>query len=507
MVKLGLIGAGYWGKNLVRDFNKIGFLHTICEINQELLDEYQKLYPHINYTKNWNDVLTNVEISAVCISLPAELHYKFAKEALLADKDVYVEKPITLKINEGEELIELANQKQKILMVGHLLHYHPAIEKIKEIIQSGQIGQVKNIISNRFNLGIFRTQENVLWSFAPHDISVILSLCNDQLPSWVKCNGQSVLTEGVHDITNSILQFENNGQNIYVNINVNWLNPYKEQKMSIIGQKGMILFDDMKKVSKLRIYRNYIKWSENLIREPIANHAEGETIEISMEVSPLVKECQHFMDCCINRAKPITNGEEALRVLKILSALSESLHSEGLMISMEKKEKQEKQAYFSHETAIIDDKSQIGPGSKIWHFSHICPGAIIGQDCNIGQNVFVAGGAKIGNNCKIQNNVSIYAGVEAEDYVFFGPSCVLTNDKNPRAMHSKNGLYSKTYLETGVTLGANSTIVCGVRIGKHSLIGAGAVVTKNVEPYSVMVGNPAKKIGTINEFGGILHSQ
>ena len=495
MVKLGLIGAGYWGKNLIRDFNKIGFIDTICEINDELIDEYKKTYPNLNYTNKWSDLLDNTEITAICVSLPAEMHYKFVKEALLADKDVYVEKPITLDIDEAKELVDIANEKQKILMVGHLLHYHPAVQKIKEIIANGEIGKVKNIIANRFNLGIFRTQENVLWSFAPHDISVILSLCGNKLPTWVKCNGQSVLTNGVHDITNSILKFEN-GNEIYVNVNVNWLNPYKEQKMSIIGDKGMILFDDMEKESKLKIYKNYIKWSANLMPQPMANQTIPEIVKISSDNSPLVQECQHFMDCCTNRTKPITPGEEGVRVLRVLDALSKSLKRNGEIVYLNLDKK-----YFAHETAIIDNGAHIGNGTKIWHYSHICKDAIIGNNCNVGQNVFIAGGAILGNNCKVQNNVSIYAGVEAEDYVFFGPSCVLTNDKNPRGMHSKNGSYYKTYLETGVTLGANCTIICGTRIGKHALIGAGAVVTKDVEPYSVMVGNPAKKIGTIDEYG------
>ena len=149
----------------------------------------------------------------------------------------------------------------------------------------------------------------------------------------------------------------------------------------------------------------------------------------------------------------------------------------------------------------MDEGAEIGEGTKIWHYSHICKGAKIGKNCNIGQNVYFAGGAKIGNNCKIQNNVSVYAGVEAEDYVFFGPSCVLTNDINPRGMHSKHGSYIKTYLKKGVTLGANCTIVCGNTVGEHALIGSGAVICKDVEPHSIMVGNPGRKIGTIDEKG------
>jgi UDP-2-acetamido-3-amino-2,3-dideoxy-glucuronate N-acetyltransferase len=480
-MKLGLIGGGYWGKNLIREFNKIGFLDSICEINPSLIELYKVEYPNINITNNYNDMLARVD--SVCVSLPAEMHYNFAKEALLNNKDVYVEKPITLDIKQAEELVLLAKRKNRILMVGHLLHYHPAIQKIKEILPS--LGEIKQITANRLNLGIFRTHENVLWSFAPHDISVILSLCNG-MPEWVQCMGNSSLVNNIHDITNSIMKIGNT----YVNINVNWLNPYKEQKMSIICEKGMILFDDMEKEYKLKVYRDYISMNPH----PIANKVEPELIELN-KISPLENECRHFMDCCINRTNPITDGDEGVNVLKVLNSLSLSL-KENRQIVLENKKK-----FFSHETAIIDDGAIIGENTKVWHYSHICKGAIIGKNCNIGQNVFIAGGAVLGDNCKVQNNVSIYAGVIAGNYVFFGPSCVLTNDINPRGMYSKNGEYVETILEDGVTLGANCTIICGNRIGRHSLIGAGAVITKNVENYSVMVGNPAKKIGMIDEKG------
>lgn len=487
-MSLGLIGGGYWGKNLIREFNKIGFLSMICEINDTLIETYMKDYPHITITKNWEEML-NSNITAVCISLPAEMHYRYAIDALNKDKDVYIEKPITLDIKEAEELILLAKQKNKILMVGHLLHYHSAVIKIKEILPT--LGKIKQITANRFNLGIFRTYENVLWSFAPHDISVILSLCNE-LPDWVICNGTGALTSNIHDITNSIMMIND----IYVNINVSWLNPYKEQKMTIVCEKGMILFDDMSD-NKLKIYKDYLKWSNNVNPSPVANKTDAIIIELD-NITPLENECRHFMECCIKRNKPITDGEEGLRVLKVLDMLSQSLKTGNKIIPS-------KHNYFAHETAIIDDGASIGEGTKIWHYSHICKGAIIGKNCNIGQNVFIAGGAIIGDNCKVQNNVSIYAGVKAGNYVFFGPSCVLTNDINPRGMHSKNGQYIETIIEDGVTLGANCTIVCGNRLGQHSLIGAGAVICKDVQPYNVMVGNPAKSIGTIDIYGNINH--
>ena len=486
-MKLGLIGGGYWGKNLVRDFNNCKVLDIICDLDINLIKEYNKKYPNIRTTNDFKDILNDEKITAICISLPAELHYKFAKMSLLANKDVYVEKPITLDIKEAEELIELAKEKNKILMVGHLLHYHPCIDKIKEIIKKGKIGKIKNIISNRLNLGKFRKQENVLWSFAPHDISIILNLCDNKLPNSVLCSGKSCITKGVHDITNSILKYDD----IYININVNWLNPYKEQKLSIIGDKGMILFDDTLKSGKIKYYSEYINFSDDLV--PIAIKNNEQLIDVDSSKSPLLNECEHFIECCLKRKRPLTDGEEGLRVLKILNYLQQSLDNNKEIII--------KNNYYIHPSSIIDDMVEIGNGTKIWHFSHICSGAIIGKNCSIGQNVYIGNGVILGDNCKVQNNVSIYSGVEAGDYVFFGPSCVLTNDINPRGKYSKNGNYIKTKIETGVTLGANCTIVCGNKLGKHSLIGAGTVICKDVEPYSIMVGNPGKKIGTIDEFG------
>ena len=492
-IKLALIGGGYWGKNLIRDFNTCGVLDTICDINQVALEKYKNQYPDVNMTTDWhNDVLINKNINAVCIALPAELHYKFAKQALLENKDVYVEKPITLDIKEAEELVELAREKNKILMVGHLLHYHPAIAKIKNMIQEGKIGKVKNIVANRLSLGIFRKHENVLWSFAPHDISVVLSLVGE-IPESVVCHGKDHINEGVHDVTNSILKFKN----AYVNINVNWLNPYKEQKMTIIGEKGMIIFDDVSKENKITYFPEYIQYSSDIHANPTPIKNNGVNIELEQRKFPLLIECEHFVECCKARTQPITHGQEGVNVLKVLNGLQESLLNNKEVTIQPHCEKK----YFAHETAVVDDGATIGEGTKIWHYSHICKGARIGKNCNIGQNVYIAGGAVLGDNCKVQNNVSIYAGVEAEDYVFFGPSCVLTNDINPRGMYSKNGEYMKTKLETGLTLGANSTIVCGNTLGKHSLIGAGAVITKDVEPFSVMVGNPGKKICEINEKG------
>jgi UDP-2-acetamido-3-amino-2,3-dideoxy-glucuronate N-acetyltransferase len=491
-IKIGLIGGGYWGKNLVKNFNMCSVLHTICEINEVANKQYNELYPHVHTTTKWSDVLSNDEITAVCISLPADMHYQYAKEALNSNKDVYVEKPITLKIEEAEELVELAKEKNKILMVGHLLQYHPCIVKIKELVKGGEIGKIKNIVSNRFNLGIFRVQENVLWSSAVHDISVILSLCNNKLPDEIQCNGKSVLTKGVHDITNTIMKY--NDDDIYVNINVNWLNPFKEQKLTIIAEHGMIVFDDMQEKDKIKIYKNYIVWKDGV---PTAVKTDGEVVEVDMGDSPLLLECKHFIECCVTRKNPKTDGEEAKKVLTVLEKSQESLEKNGEIVKVNSK----KIDYYVHPTAIVDDGAKIGHSTRIWHYSHICSTAVIGSNCNIGQNAYIAG--KIGDGCKLQNGISLYLGVTCEDNVFIGPHATFTNDKSPRCEYPKNGVYIKTLIKQGSSIGANSTILCGNTIGEYSMIGAGSVVTHDVDAYSVVAGNPSKQVATIDKYGNI----
>jgi UDP-2-acetamido-3-amino-2,3-dideoxy-glucuronate N-acetyltransferase len=483
-MKIGLIGCGYWGKNLIRDYYNLNVLDTICDLREDFLEDFKNKYPKLKTTTNYDTMIKNKEISAICIATQSDSHFKLAKLAFENNKDVYVEKPMTINIDEAQELVRLSKEKNKILMIGHILHYHPIVIKLKEIIKNDEIGKIKNIISNRLNLGIFRKNENVLWSLAVHDISLILSLCGDMLPSKVHCFGNDYITSGVHDITNSILEFEKN--DIYVNINVNWLNAYKEAKLTIVGEKGMLVFDDTSSDEKLVIYHKY---KNNSIANKLDNIRR--VINVEDTTSPLVNECKHFIKCCETRTQPLTDGEEGLRVIEVLTQLQNKLLNKN------------KKNYFIHDTAIIDDGAKIGSNTKIWHYSHICKDAIIGKNCTIGQNCFIANGVVIGDNCKIQNNVSVYDGVTCEDNVFLGPSCVLTNDLNPRCEYSKNGKYVKTLIKNGASIGANATIICGNTIGSYSLIGAGSVVTRDIINNTVVVGNPAKEIGTISNDGKI----
>jgi len=234
---IAVIGCGYWGQNLVRNFAELGALHTICESNAETLSQLAEVYPHINQETKFEQVLANKEVRGVVISTQAVLHYTMAKQALEADKDVFVEKPLSLTVAEGEELVKLADEKDKILMVGHLLEYHPGIIKLKEIVNDDQFGKINYIYSNRLNLGRFRTEENILWSFAPHDISVILLLLNE-MPQELSAHGGYYLRQDVDDITITTMSFRSG---VKAHIFVSWLHPYKEQKLVVIGDRKMVV--------------------------------------------------------------------------------------------------------------------------------------------------------------------------------------------------------------------------------------------------------------------------
>jgi len=478
---IAVIGCGYWGKNLVRNFYELNSLYAVCDIDEDRLKLFKEKYTDVDVCTDYKILLKNPEVEAVVISSPAITHYHIAKEALSANKDVFVEKPIALNYNEGEELVSLAKEKNKILMIGHILEYHPAIIKLKEIINKGEIGKIRYIYSNRLNLGKFRTEENILWSFAPHDISVIIDLLGE-MPTEVSAHGGNYINPNITDVTTTNMSFANG---VKAHIFVSWLHPYKEQKLVVIGGKKMVVFDDVNPKNKLLVYDHKIDWINRL---PVPRLAEAHPIEIE-EKEPLKSECEHFIECVATRKQPKTDGNNGLRVLKILEACQDSLKEDGQVYNFIKKEKKE---YFVHDSSFVDENVEIGEGTKVWHFSHILKNTKIGKNCNIGQNVVIGPNVTVGNNVKIQNNVSIYDGVILEDDVFCGPSMVFTNVINPRSHWPRKDEYKKTLVKKGVSLGANSTIICGITIGQYAFVGAGALVNKDVPKYALVYGVPAR---------------
>ena len=482
--RVAVIGSGYWGKNLVRVFHELGCLQLVCETRDSSRQEVEARY-RVQTTDDFCSVVHDSGIDAVVIAVPAAQHYALAKQALEAGKDVYVEKPLALRSSEGVELTELARRTGRVLMVGHILEYHPAILELKRLIREGDLGRIQYIYSSRLNLGKLRTEENILWSFAPHDISVICSLLGER-PEYVASHGGSYVNKGIFDTTMTTCQFRSGAQ---AHIFVSWLHPFKEQKLVVIGDKRMAVFDDVEPRRKLVLYSHRIDW---LDRMPVAFKDGGEALQLPVS-EPLKNECQHFLDCIVRRLTPRTDGQNGTQVLEILEACEHSLRTNGEPVKLA--ELAAKPKYFAHPTAVIDEPCEIGDGTRVWHFSHIMANSRIGKNCNLGQNVVVSPDVVIGNNVKIQNNVSLYTGVILEDDVFCGPSMVFTNVVNPRSHIVRKHEYKPTLVKRGASFGANSTIVCGTTIGEYAFVAAGAVVTKDVPRYALMVGVPAKQAG------------
>jgi UDP-2-acetamido-3-amino-2,3-dideoxy-glucuronate N-acetyltransferase len=497
MKRVAVIGAGYWGRNLVRVYGELGVLGVVCDHSDVIRQQIQATYPGVDTVMALTDVLSRSDIDAVVIASPAETHYLTAREALLAGKHVFVEKPLTLHNSEAEELIALAESGGQTLMVGHLLQYHPVFCRLKEMAHSGELGRVNYVYSNRLNLGKIRREENILWSFAPHDISMILSLAGE-MPESVVAVGGNYLHKKIADITTTHLSFRSGLQ---AHVFVSWLHPFKEQKLVVVGEKKMAVFDDtLPWEQKLMLYPHQISWENNL---PVPNKAESEP-EIVPESEPLKAECMHFLDSIDSGRNPTTDGREGLRVLTVLNTAQVSLDGHGEKVSLADEgngEAAANVAFTAHKTAEIDDDVTIGNDSKIWHFSHILRGSRIGTKCNIGQNVVIGPDVIVGDGCKIQNNVSVYTGVTLENDVFCGPSMVFTNVFNPRAHIRRMDEVRETFVREGASLGANCTVVCGTTIGRHAFVGAGAVVTKDIPDHALVYGNPARIHGWVCSCG------
>ena len=498
MKTIAVIGAGYWGANLVRNYFELGALHSVCDARTEVLTVMQKKFPDVKCSLSFEEVLADNAVKAVVIALPAECHYEFAAKALHAGKDVFVEKPLALDLDHAKKLNAMALEEKRILMVGHLLRYHPAFLKLKEIIDKGTLGRLQYLYSTRLSLGKIRREENALWSFAPHDISMILALCNE-MPQHVTAVGHNYLHKQLADVTTTHLSFPSG---VNGHIFVSWLHPFKEQKLIVIGETKMAMFEDTQPWDKkIALYSHTIKWQNGM---PIPEKADPEFVPVEGK-EPLREECLHFLRCIEKRETPITDGSEGYRVLEVLHRAQQALER-GAGGEKRRPQSVGDRSYFAHESAFIDMPCRIGAGTKIWHGSHVMKDAEIGERCILGQNVCIGNDVKIGNNVKIQNNVSVYTGTEIEDDVFLGPSCVLTNITNPRSQIVRHSLYEKTLIKRGATIGANATIVCGITIGRYAFIAAGAVVVEDVPDYALVVGVPARRQGWMSRHGIKLRS-
>jgi predicted dehydrogenase len=321
------IGHGYWGKNIVRNLHALGVLYGVCEVNETARQQVAQLYPDIRIFESPEQVLFLPEVEAVAISTPAETHAQLSIQAMKAGKDVFVEKPLALTYQDGHEMIKASMKYHRILMVGHLLEYHPAFLALTDLVRSGELGKLQYIYSNRLNLGKFRKEENILWSFAPHDIAVVLRLAGEE-PIEVMATGGAYLQPNIADTTVTNLLFDNG---VRAHIFVSWLHPYKEQRLVVIGSKKMAVFDDREpEGQKLKCFDQGADMVNN---QWVPRQGEGLPVAYP-NAEPLRAELSHFVECVNEHKQPVTDGYNGLRVLKVLQAAQQSLQTGGTRVPL-----------------------------------------------------------------------------------------------------------------------------------------------------------------------------
>lgn len=333
MINIAVVGAGAWGRNHIRVFSEIPEVNLkyICDKDYSKLSILQKSYPNSQLIEDIKPIIEDEEVKGVVISSSAVSHFPLAKEFILAGKDILVEKPMALSEEDAREMLSLAEERDRILMVGHLLIYHPVVEKLKEMIISGELGKIYYVYTQRVNLGVIRQDENALWSFAPHDLSVILYLFGEK-PISVSAHGESYLQRGIEDVVFLSLRFADGKM---ANIHMSWLDPHKIRKITIVGSKKMVVFDDMETSEKLKIYDKGVKTiSYDTYGEYLSLRFGDITIPSIKMIEPLRIEAEHFIHCIKTRKRPKTDGEDGLEIVRILLAAQESMEKKGVPVNL-----------------------------------------------------------------------------------------------------------------------------------------------------------------------------
>ena len=332
---VGVVGCGYWGPNLIRNFKGLPNCHlrAVCDVSQARLKHMTSLYPDVEAVTDFDHLLNGVGLDAVVVATPVKYHYSLAKASLLAGKHTLIEKPMAASTAECEELIETAKRNGLVLMTGHTFLYSAPVRKIAEIVQAGDIGEIRYINSRRLNLGLFQKDINVAWDLAPHDISIILHILGE-LPQTVNCQGNAHVTPGIEDVTNISLSFRHKR---FATIQSSWLEPRKVRDMTIVGTRRMIVYDDLQTHEKIRIYDVRVERPphyDTFADFHYSYHYGDSYIPHIQQEEPLKAECQHFLDCIETGDKPLTGGHEGLELVRILEAASASLKDRGAPVSL-----------------------------------------------------------------------------------------------------------------------------------------------------------------------------
>jgi predicted dehydrogenase len=335
-LNVGVVGCGYWGPNLIRNFRSLSgcWLKVMCDTDPKRLSHLKSLYPEVETMTGFDGMLNGAGLDAVAIATPVHLHHALAKASLLAGKHVFVEKPMASSSRECDELIDLARERGLTFMVGHTFIYSPPVRKIKEIVDSGDIGEVRYISSRRLNLGLFQKDINVTWDLAPHDLAIIMYVMGE-VPCTVNCQGNANVTPGIEDVTNMTLQFPGGG---FAMVHNSWLDPRKIRDMTIVGSRRMIVYDDLEPLQKIKIFDMRVERPphyDTFAEFQYSYHYGDMYAPYIKQEEPLKVQCQHFLDCIQSGQTPITSGERGRDLVRILEAASESLKQGGAEVRID----------------------------------------------------------------------------------------------------------------------------------------------------------------------------
>jgi predicted dehydrogenase len=338
ILNVAVIGCGYWGPNLIRNFSSLAGcrVKTVCDVDEKRLEHMKRMYPTVAPTTNVDDLVHDKEIDAIVVATPVHLHYDLGMRSLLAGKHTFIEKPMAPSASQCNELVDLARKKKLTLMVGHTFIYSTPVRRIKEIVDSGEIGEIQYISSRRLNLGLFQKDINVAWDLAPHDISIILYLLG-RPPVSINCQGKAHVHKDIEDVTNMSLNFDNGG---FAIIHSSWLDPNKVREMVIVGSRKMIVYNDNEPLEKIKIFDKRVEAPphyDTFAEFQYSYHYGDAYIPYLKQVEPLKVECQHFLDSIRNGSRPETSGLDGLRVVQILEASSQSLKNGGAFVKIDRK--------------------------------------------------------------------------------------------------------------------------------------------------------------------------
>ncbi len=508
-IKIGVIGCGHWGRELVRKFDSLGVLKTLCDADSNKLAWYREHYPNLLITTSYDELLADNSIDGVVIAHSFDNHCDLARRALAAGKHVYLEKPLVVSEEEKKELLAIAKEHGRILVVGKVLRNHSPFTLLKEIVAKGELGTLKYIYSSRLSTGEIGEDESILWSFSPHDISMILDLAG-QMPEFVAATGPNYFHRKVADLTSSYLQFPSG---LRAHIFVSWLHSEKEQKLVLVGDKKIAVFQDKKTpFQKLYIYPHQISWESNT---PVPQKAKADIITIDPD-ELLLNDCQRFLREITGKGGEVKIEDQGENILRVLNASQLSINQEG------------KKIYLSR-GINYDNLKMPSPVFNSLHMEDMVDEIItFADDEHMARNAEKRGNPHLhcdgqagykgtmrsvlpfnhltrdGRGCKIRNNISIYKDLVLESEVF----CRSSQEYSPVSIQQSatRQMADKplTVIKKGATLGANCTIARGSTVGEYAYIGAGAVVLEDVPPHALVVGNPARIKGWVCRCGNRL---